>query len=127
MDGGFCVLGHPAYLRHMPHLPNHENAIVDVRKLSDYCLNPRHPRGRHKARVFRDSLGLSERDALWLRDALIEGLKAADAELQANDRFGTRWRVDIAVRRHGAEAVVRTIWIIRTGEQQPRLVTCWVV
>jgi hypothetical protein len=28
-------------------------AIADVRKLAGYSLNPSHPRGRHKARVFR--------------------------------------------------------------------------
>ena len=111
----------------MPRLPNHGNAIIDVRKLEDYCLNLRHPRGQHKARVFWDSLSLTGHDALWLREALIQGLKAGDAELQASDRFGTRWRDDITLRRQGASAVVRTIWIIRTGEQQPRLVTCWVV
>jgi hypothetical protein len=24
---------------------------IDIRKLEDYCLDPSHPRGRHKARV----------------------------------------------------------------------------
>lgn len=89
----------------MPRLPNHGIAVVDVRKLAEYCLNPRHPRGRHKARVFRDALGISEHDASWLRGELIQGLKAGTAELQADDRFGSRWRVDIAVRRQDAEVV----------------------
>ena len=37
-------------------LPHAEAAVVEVvdpRKLRDYCLNPNHPRGKHKARVFR--------------------------------------------------------------------------
>jgi len=34
-------------------LPGGERANVDVAKLRDYCLNPTHPRGRHKARVSR--------------------------------------------------------------------------
>ena len=33
-------------------LPNGERAIVDTRKLLEYCLNSEHPRGRNKARVF---------------------------------------------------------------------------
>ena len=33
--------------------------IVDLAKLRDYCLNEEHPRGRHKARVFRSRLGLT--------------------------------------------------------------------
>jgi hypothetical protein len=35
------------------HLPHADPAIVDIRKLEDYCLNDAHPRGRHKGRVFR--------------------------------------------------------------------------
>jgi hypothetical protein len=32
--------------------PDFFNASIDLRKLSDYCLNPLHPIGKHKARVF---------------------------------------------------------------------------
>ena len=30
---------------------------IDPRKLTEYALNPAHPRGGHKARVFRSALG----------------------------------------------------------------------
>lgn len=40
-------------------LPNADRAIVDVAKLRDYCLNPNHEEGKHKARVFAASLGPS--------------------------------------------------------------------
>ena len=33
-------------------LPNGERAVIDIRKLQEYCLNSQHPRGRNKARVF---------------------------------------------------------------------------
>jgi len=33
-------------------LPGGDAAVVDLRKLTEYCLNPDHPRGKHKARVF---------------------------------------------------------------------------
>ncbi len=32
----------------MARLPNAESAILDLRKLSDYCLDSAHPRGRNK-------------------------------------------------------------------------------
>jgi hypothetical protein len=38
-------------------LPGGGDAIVDIAKLRDYCLDSRHPRGRHKARVFAATLG----------------------------------------------------------------------
>jgi hypothetical protein len=47
----------------MAKLPNPDDAVVDIRKLRDYCLNPAHPRGRNKARVFASVLGLTASDA----------------------------------------------------------------
>ena len=38
------------------HLPGGDKAVLDIRKIEDYCLSPIHPRGRHKARVFREAL-----------------------------------------------------------------------
>ena len=56
-------------------LPNAHRAVVDVMKLRDYCLNPRHEDGKHKARVFASALGLNETDAEWLRDRLLEAAR----------------------------------------------------
>jgi hypothetical protein len=47
-------------------LPNGDHAIVEIRKLLEYCLNSQHPRGRNKARVFA-SFGIREADAEELR------------------------------------------------------------
>jgi|SRR5579863_3542146 len=111
----------------MPRIPNGERAILDVRKLEDYCLNPQHPRGRHKARVFRDSISVARSDSYWLRGVLLAALPNAEAIELTSDSFGRRWRVDAMVSRHGKSVVVRTIWIIRTGETTPRFVPCWVL
>jgi hypothetical protein len=48
-------------------IPNAENAIVDIRKLRDYCLNPEHENGKHKARLFASILGMTADDAEELR------------------------------------------------------------
>jgi hypothetical protein len=111
----------------MAPLPNSERALVDIRKLEDYCLDPTHPRGRHKARVFRESLGIDRSDAQWLRQALLKGVRENEANELAKDRFGSRWRVDMPLARHGKAVVIRTVWIMRTGEQAPYFVTCWVL
>ena len=58
----------------MASLPNADRAVLDLRKIEDYCLSPAHPRGRHKARVFRDALGIGRSEAEWLRQALLAGL-----------------------------------------------------
>ncbi len=111
----------------MARLPNSAGAILDVRKIEDYCLNPEHPRGRHKARVFREALDIDRRDAKWLGEILLKLVREAEAIELAADAFGSRWRVDVPVARHGKAIVVRTIWIVRTGQQAPRFVTCWVL
>jgi len=90
-------------------------------------LNPLHPRGRHKARVFREALGLDRSDAAWLRDVLLEAVRSGEATEVGKDAWGTHWRLDAMLRRQGKSAVIRTIWIVRTGESVPKFVTCWVL
>jgi hypothetical protein len=70
-------------------LPNGDQAIVDIRKLLDYCLNPQHPRGRNKARVFA-SIGITGADAEELRDAILSAARCAEAELGAANECGLR-------------------------------------
>jgi hypothetical protein len=108
-------------------LPHGDQAILDIRKIADYCLSPSHPRGRHKARVFREALDLRRSDAPWLRDALLEAAGSSEASRVAADTWGIQWRLDVTIGRRGKSAVVRTIWIVRSGESVPRFLTCWVL
>lgn len=108
-------------------LPNGEAALVDIRKLEDYCLDLAHPRGRHKARVFRQALDLGRGDAAWLQNVLLEAAGSGEAVQVAADAWGTQWRLDVSVRRYGRTARLRTIWIVRTDESMPRFVSCWVL
>jgi hypothetical protein len=108
-------------------LPNGDEAILDIRKIEDYCLSPSHPRGRHKARVFREALDLQRSDSAWLREVLLEAARSSEASAIAVDPWGTHWRLDATVRRQETSVVIRTIWIVRAGESVPRFVTCWVL
>jgi hypothetical protein len=111
----------------MAPLPYWQRATIDLRKLRDYCLDPAHPHGRHRARVFREALGIGQENAEWLRGAILEELPSQEAVLVGSDAFGERWRVDVFLSRQEGEAVIRTIWISRSDETAPRLVTCWVL
>ena len=108
-------------------LPNADQAILDIRKIENYCLNPLHPRGRHKARVFREALNLERGDAAWLRDVLLAATRSTAASTIAADTWGTHWRLDAAVTRQNKRAVIRSIRIVRTGESRPMFVTCRVL
>jgi len=88
-------------------LPNADHAVLDIRKLEDYCLSPLHPRGRHKARVFREALGIERHDAAWLKDHLLAVARHTEATRLAADTWGTYRRMDATIERHGKNAVIK--------------------
>jgi hypothetical protein len=109
------------------HLPNGDRAIFDIRKIEDYCLSVEHPRGRHKARIFREALGIERVDAAVLRGEFLEAARTGVASPAGEDEWSSRWQVDVAISRQDKRAVVTTIWMARADEQVPRFVTCWVL
>lgn len=108
-------------------LPNAERAFVDVGKLRDYCLNPNHLRGRHKARVFLAALGLTAIRADDLRTALLAAAQSSDATPGERDEFGERYVLDFSMTGPAGQAQVRSAWIVRAGEAFPRLASCYVL
>jgi hypothetical protein len=54
----------------MPILKNARQAIVDERKLIAYLLDPSHPRGRDKARIFKSALGYDRASGMGLIDQI---------------------------------------------------------
>ncbi|MFB3922594.1 MAG: DUF6883 domain-containing protein [Terriglobia bacterium] len=108
-------------------LPNGENAVVDIAKLRDYCLNEQHPRGRHKARVFATTLGLTAVDAGLLREALLRAAVAGDAVAGERDDYGQRYVLDFELTGPRGRAIVRSSWIILRGEDFPRMTSCYVL
>lgn len=109
------------------HLPGADRAVVDIVKLRDYCLSPTHPRGRHKARVFAATVGLTAADAEELRQALLEAARTGVAIAGRADKYGQRYAVDFDFVRAGKRARVRSAWIILTGEDFPRFTSCHVL
>jgi hypothetical protein len=107
-------------------VPNADRAVVEVGKLRDYCLNPDHFRGQYKARVFASALAMSADEAEELRDAALVAVRTEDAIPGENDQYGQRYAVDFTMVRDGRTAVVRSTWIIRAGEDFPRLTSCYV-
>ena len=107
-------------------LPNGDRAIVDPRKLKDYCLSFDHDDGRHKARLFRERVGLQRDDADLLLDALRRAAASGDAVPGGANAYGRRYVVDFEFQGPGGTATVRSVWIVRTGEAEPRLVTCYI-
>jgi hypothetical protein len=107
-------------------LPNGERAVVDVTKLRDYCLNPGHEDGKHKARVFAAALGIGRDDAGWLRDRLLQAAVSEPAFVAAQTRFGTLYMLDFLLTGRSGSVSVRSGWIVHHAEDFPRLTTCYV-
>ncbi|MBI2877292.1 MAG: hypothetical protein HYY20_10455, partial [Candidatus Tectomicrobia bacterium] len=63
------------------------------RKLRDYCLNPAHDEGKHKARVFV-AVGVTAADAEELRDTRLQVVRTHDAQAGYRDAYGQRYLVD---------------------------------
>lgn len=107
-------------------LPGGERAYVDMTKLRDYCLDPMHPRGRHKARAFAARLGLTSARAGALRDALLAAARENDAVAGEHDGFGRRFAVEFLMEGPKGPVNVRSAWIVRESEDFPRLTSCYV-
>ncbi len=107
-------------------LPNGAIAVVDVRKLRDYFLSQAHPRGRHKAKVFSAALGMTVEHAEDLRKVLLAAAREAQAVELEKDVYGRRFMVECPISGPGGQGALRSLWIIRAGEDFPRLLTCYV-
>ena len=107
-------------------LPNGDRAVVDLRKLKDYRLNPLHEDGKHKARVFASALAVERKDAVWLREQLLRAAATEPAMVAGETWFGMLYMLDFLLTTASGSAVFRSGWIIRFGEDFPRLTTCYV-
>jgi hypothetical protein len=105
-------------------MPGAERAVVDMAKVRNYLLSPEHPVGSAKARFFAQ-LGFDRTRWTALRDQLI-GLALEDATPAERSTFGQKFVVRGMIRGpRGRSAAVLAIWIVRAGEDFPRLVTAY--
>lgn len=77
--------------------------------------------------VFAAVLGLTDEDAEQLQEALFQAALTEDATLSAHDAFGKRYVIDFLMQGPRGTAIVRSAWIVRTGEDAPRLTSCYVL
>ena len=106
-------------------IPHADRAVVDMSKLRDYCLNPLHDEGQHKARLFAAALGMTANDAEALRALLLQAVRVVDARVGRRDTYGQRYTIDFLVEWREKRAMVRSGWIIEHGSDTPRLTTCY--
>jgi hypothetical protein len=106
-------------------LPNAAKAIVDERKVREYLLSPSHPVGRFKAKFFG---GIGFPPEAWLEFvSALQGLASrGEAQLVEESEYGQKFVVRGQISGSGARpAEVESVWIVRAGDDTPRLVTVY--
>jgi hypothetical protein len=58
---------------------------------------------------------------------LLEAAHQEEAVLGETDSYGKRYTIDFEAQGRTGKARIRSNWIIKTGEDFPRLVTCYVI
>ncbi|MCE6998527.1 hypothetical protein LZG04_27550 [Saccharothrix sp. S26] len=111
---------------HPDRVANAENAIIGPRKFTEYALNPDHPVGGNKAKVFEPALGYDRSDADDLIEKIREGVQTNPAVPGKVDQYGSRFTVDMMTEGPGGSAIVRTGWIIKPGETIPQMTATFV-
>jgi len=106
-------------------LPNAERAIVEREKIQDYLLAPAHPDNGGKAAFFM-ALGYTRKDWPSLAEALRRLAVEAEIEKSQETTHGVKYILDGRIETPGgSNPAVRTVWIIDSGLDRPRLVTAY--
>lgn len=108
-------------------LPNGHRADLDL-KLEEYSLNPFHREGRHKARVFKSALAITLENKEVLEEAVRHVAEHSwDAIDRGDNGFGRTYVLKFSLTTDQGTAIVLSGWIVRHGEDFPRLTTCYIL
>jgi hypothetical protein len=106
-------------------LYNGNQAEIPLQKLIGYCLNPEHPSGEHKARVFNSKLGIKAENANLLVELIQKAAIEGDVIQQNTTEFGQQFKVDWKVPTV-ENIILRTIWEITLQNPNPRLISAFI-
>lgn len=123
----------------IPHAPGSPlvgagRAAADKKgKLADYSLNSGHPRGKHKAKVWKAALGATREHADMIYDQVMSFLPYAEAAATGAGKFGETFTVYVPVTGPNGKTVdVKTAWFYarstdkKTISMRPRLATIFI-
>ena len=104
-------------------LPNKLRAYVSVSKIADYLLSETHAVGKSKAKFFR-SFGFDETNISQFEKGLVDVAQTEMVVEITETIYGKKYVVDGQLKAPRGDMIhLRTVWIIETGEDVPRLVT----
>ncbi|HEX5320146.1 MAG TPA: hypothetical protein VFW46_13375 [Stellaceae bacterium] len=109
----------------MATLPDAELAVIDEWKITRYLLNTSHPFGGPKAAFFL-RLGYDLNSWTAFRDALLAHASSAEVISIRQIEFGVKYTLEGPIMTlSGRRPKIRSVWIVPTAENAPRLVTAY--
>ncbi len=106
-------------------LPNRELAWISSTKLTDYLLSPVHSTGKAKAQFF-GAHGYWPHNADILERDLLNVARTGELVDTSVTPFGQKFIVDgKIITPVGKPILIRTVWIIEPGDENPRFVTAY--
>lgn len=109
----------------MAKLPNADQAIVPREKIVDYLLSLDHQDGWGKARFFM-MFGFAVERWNELEEALRHHARETDVAEEIATEYGQKYSlIGQIIAPDGRTPSIRTVWMIPTREEAPRLVTAY--
>ena len=106
-------------------VPNYEQATIVPEKLTKYLLNFDSERGASKAQFFKNC-GYKIANFEELKTALLQLIVENDVAEMTTDEYGVDYSViGFLETKTGNFRLIKTIWTIDIGAQQPRLITAF--
>jgi hypothetical protein len=110
----------------MMKLPNGDQVQLGD-KLERYVLNPQHPKGKDKAALFKNRLGITLENKEILESKLLDVAINQEAIIYKQDQYGTQYDIKFLMETEVGKSLVISCWIIRTNEDCPRLTNTYPV
>ena len=107
-------------------LPNGAQAIIPEGKLEDYCLNPFHPDGKHKAKLFEKALGITQENSIELEKLVLQVAQAGEITKEQENVFGKMYRVEHEVEGLNQKEALCTLWVIHESGDTPFLTSSFI-
>ncbi len=104
-------------------LPNHKKLIVEKSKITDYLLSEEKSGGKS---AFYMAFGFEREDWLTLKEALLQHASSHEITHSSETLHGIKYIIEGEMQTpDGRSPQVRSVWIVDTGKDVPRLVTAY--
>jgi len=108
-------------------IPNNSQSFVADNKITEYLLSNIHEIGKHKADFFK-RFGFDITDIDTFKGSLIQHSIDRDIEQTKDSDFGIKYVLKCEIKTpDDRNPCIVTVWIVESGQVEPKLVTAYPV